>query len=232
MDLDRVADACGFRFDPQFVAARNDQQASVAAGVLERNHHERVDQFLQVDFAGHRLRHFHDGGELQLLDRRPDRSVGLWRLRLLPQIGMGLVQMADLAVGAPAQIAGPRVPKVRVGNCCQIACRIEARCELVGDSFVLNEAVLACKSDGSFVKRHRVLFPAFQARDFGADQRCAVGEILGAVLCPKCNLPVMGEERLKVRASLVGRRRVTRRRSCERAMEVVFGRLEIRQKRR
>ena len=107
MDLDRVADACGFRFDPELVAARNNQQTSIAAGVLERDHHERVDQLLQIDFARHRLRHLHYGGEFQLLDRCPDRSVGLRRRRLLSQMGMCLIKVADLAVGAPAHIAGP-----------------------------------------------------------------------------------------------------------------------------
>ena len=74
--LDRIATGGGYRLDSQFVAARQDQEAAVSAGVFERNHHECLDQLLEHDLAKHRLRRFDHCGEVQVLDGRPDRSRG------------------------------------------------------------------------------------------------------------------------------------------------------------
>ena len=71
---DGVAAGRGFRRDAQLVAARQDQQPPLSTGVLNRRTHERVEQFLEDDLAGHGLRDFEHGREVQVFDRCPDRA--------------------------------------------------------------------------------------------------------------------------------------------------------------
>jgi hypothetical protein len=78
-DRDSVAADGGFRLDAQFGASRDDQKAPFSACVLKRNHHECIDQFLEVDLTSDRLRYFDDSGEVQVFDRRPNCAVGMQR---------------------------------------------------------------------------------------------------------------------------------------------------------
>jgi hypothetical protein len=55
---------------------------------------------------------------------------------------------------------------------------------LVGQRFVLYEAILAGRLNGLLVQTHCVRFPPFHAGRLGGGQRRAVGEILGAVFRP------------------------------------------------
>jgi len=71
---DSLAASSCFRLDPLFNTPGKNQQASLSSRVLNRCAHERVDQFLQDDFARHCLRDFDNGGEIQVFDRCPDRA--------------------------------------------------------------------------------------------------------------------------------------------------------------
>ena len=64
----------GFRRDPLLDASRKNQQASLGARLLDRDAHERVDQFFGDDFARDGLRHLDHGREVELFDRRPDHA--------------------------------------------------------------------------------------------------------------------------------------------------------------
>ena len=54
-DLDPVTGSCGFRCDSQRVTSRKDQEPSLGAGMLDRDQHERIDQFFENNLTGYRL---------------------------------------------------------------------------------------------------------------------------------------------------------------------------------
>ena len=67
-------------------------------------------------------------------------------------------------------------------------------------------------------------------RQLRPDQRCAMLEILGAILRPDLMLPVMRCHGVDVLQSLSPRRRVAGGGSCQCAVEVIFGFLEMRRR--
>ncbi len=73
----------------------------------------------------------------------------------------------------------------------ETACRIKARGEFVAEALVLNKAVLPRQPDGLFIETLGVQLPAFQARNLGADQSCAVCEGFRAGRRPPRELLVM-----------------------------------------
>src|SRR5271154_5804525 len=95
-----------------------------------------------------------------------------------------LIQLPYLAVGSPTQIAVPGVAQVGLGNSPEATCRVEARGELAGDAFVLDEPVLSRQPDGLFVEMFGLEVPPFDSGDLGTDQGRTVCEVLGAVMCP------------------------------------------------
>ena len=56
--------------------------------------------------------------------------------------GMELVELPHLAISAPAQVAGPGLAQVRVGEQGQSSLAVELGGQLIGKRFVLHEAVL------------------------------------------------------------------------------------------
>ncbi len=104
---------------------------------------------------------------------------------------VGLIQLPYLAVGPPTQIAVPGVPKVRLGDGLEATCRVEPRSELACDPFVLNEPVLPSQPNGLFIETLGVKLSAFDAGDLGTDQRGSICEVLGAVMGPDLELPMM-----------------------------------------
>jgi hypothetical protein len=83
-----------------------------------------------------------------------------------------------------------------VSNSLIAAGEIRLCSEFVRDALVLSEAVLTRGSYRLFVEALGVQFPAFDTGDLGADQRCAISEILGAILRQYNDLLVVGLERL------------------------------------
>src|SRR5229473_5096012 len=97
---------------------------------------------------------------------------------------MKLFELPHLAGRAPAKIAAPRLPQIRVGDRIEAALRVEARGQLMGQALVLDEAVLARRVDGLFVEALRIQFPPFQTRELGANQCRPVCERCRTVVCP------------------------------------------------
>src|SRR5260221_5911821 len=60
MDPDAVATAPRFRLDLELAAVRKNQEATVGPSMLDRNSHQRLDQPLEDDLAGHGFRHLDD----------------------------------------------------------------------------------------------------------------------------------------------------------------------------
>ena len=96
-------------------------------------------------------------------------------------------------------------------NGLEAASGVEARCKLVGERFVVDEAVCAGRADRLFVETLGVQRPAFDARDLRADQRSAVCEILRAMLRPCEKLSVVGGQRLGMLLVLRGERGIAER---------------------
>ncbi len=67
------------------------------------------------------------------------------------------------------------------------------------------ETVVVCRTDRRFVEMFSVEHPAFDARDFRADERGFSFEICGAMQCPYLELPVMVVKGGKMLLSLFGR---------------------------
>ena len=176
---DGVSAGPRFRLDPLLGAAGKNQHTSLGARVLDRRAHESVDEFLQDDLAGDRLRHFDHGREIQVLDRCRDRARRTRDPLILPQVRMQLIELAHLPVGSPAQIAVPGVSQICLRDLVETTCGIETRGELVSKTLVLDEAVLACRANRILVQAHRVQLPAFQPRNLGAGQRRARRERCG-----------------------------------------------------
>jgi hypothetical protein len=59
---------------------------------------------------------------------------------------------------------------------------------------MVNKAISLGGANGLFVELHGVESPTFDTRDFSADQRGAVLEILRAMVSPNSHLPVVSSQ--------------------------------------
>ena len=105
---------------------------------------------------------------------------------------MGVLELPDFAVGAPAQIAVPGVAQIGMRDRFKAACSIEPCGEFVGDALVLDEPVLTRQPNGLFVETLGFQFSAFEACDLGGDQRRTTPKVLGTVLRPLFKLLPVG----------------------------------------
>lgn len=104
--------------------------------------------------------------------------------------------------------------------------RVEARGKVVGDRLIVDKAVRVRRTDGLFVKTLSIELAALYARDLRARQCGAVFEIVGAILCPYCEQPVVSRQGLEMLLSLVGRRGIGACGVRKRAIEVILRRFE------
>ena len=111
--------------------------------MLDRGTHQRIEQLFEHDLARDGLRHLDHGREIEVFDRCADRarrsSGGLFR----PQVRVELIELPDLAICAPAEIAVTGIAQVGLRDGLEAACGVEASRKLVGERFVVDEAVLA-----------------------------------------------------------------------------------------
>src|ERR1700730_4748160 len=137
-----------------------------------------------------------------------------------------LVELPHLAEGSPAKIAVACAPKVSLGKCLEAARGVKSRSRLMGNRFVLDEAVLTCRSNGLLIQMHSVEIAALAATDLGDDYRRVVPEILGTIRRPGRELLVVGGKCLPILGPLLGRCRVVLCCPRERVIEKVFSRLK------
>src|SRR5262249_32307779 len=194
-----------------------------SACVLKRNHHECLDQFLEVDLTSDRLRYFDDSGEVQVLDRRPNGAVGMQRCRLLPQVRVCVVQLTDLAVRSPKEVAIPGFEHIRVCELLETTCCVESRGELVGDRLIIDKAVVVRRADGLFVELLGLEHVAFDPGNLRAYQRGTVFKVLRAMLRPYLLLLLVSSERREMPLSRVVRCRVNGRSSRECTVKMILG---------
>ncbi len=162
--------------------------------MLDRDSHEGLDQLAELDLARHRLRGLDHGVEVQVLDGRTDHRGRRSASRFLAQPRVALLELPHLAQRAPAKIVVARVAQVGVGDGLKAARRVEARGQLMGQAFVLDETAFVSRSNGVFVPAHGVGVSSFKARDLGRHQCVLVAESGWIVVGPLAQLLKVGRQ--------------------------------------
>src|SRR5262245_65896869 len=98
------------------------------------------------------------------------------------EIGILRLELPDLALSAPLPEGVPSVSQVGPRDPIEPASPVEVRGDLEGERLVVDEAVVARRTNGLLVELHRIGVTSLDARDLGGYQGSAVAEILGT--CP------------------------------------------------
>src|SRR5262245_40361018 len=107
--------------------------------MFERDRHQGLDELAEDDLARHGLRSFDHRAYIELRDRRPEGGGG-WRGKgLLAQERVRLLELPDLTIGTPSEVAVPCVTKIGVGDRLEAARRVEPRAQFVSKALVLDE---------------------------------------------------------------------------------------------
>src|ERR1700682_1357772 len=207
-----AAAARRFRRDAWLVAWEQDEQATLGAGVCDRDPQERLDELTEDDLAGYRLRGLEHRPDIQLLDGRANGSGGRRRDWRIAALRMKLFELPHLAERTPAQVTVPRVPQAGVGDRSNAARRIEPRGQLMGQAFVLHETVLASRPNGLLVQTHGVGLPPFEAGYLGRHQGVFVAERRWIDVGPLAQLFPVRSQEVEPPGLLVGRRVLIERR--------------------
>ena len=135
---------------------------------------------------------------------------------VVAELRVGLFELPDLALGAPAEITGLCVPQIGVADRLEAARSVEPRSQFVSQTLVLHETVLARRSNGLLVETHGVGVPPFEAGDLGRHQGVFVGERRRIIFRPFAQLFPMRRQQVAPLGLVVGRRvLITRRhRQC------------------
>src|SRR5215471_3589748 len=96
-------------------ASRKNEQPAHGARLLDCGAHEGLEQLFQDDVTRYCLRHFDDGGEIQMFNRGFDCTRQTRHALVQSQPRMELIELPHLSVRSPAQIALPRVSEMSVG---------------------------------------------------------------------------------------------------------------------
>src|SRR5262245_18939917 len=119
-----------FRFDLQHISSRNDQETSLGAGVLDGRSQEPVDEFFENHLARKCLRGCYHCREIEMFDRRFDRTSCPPRGLFLPQMRIEPIELQHLSVGSPSKIALPCVSQVKMRDLLEAPRRVKARSQL------------------------------------------------------------------------------------------------------
>src|ERR1700716_2394524 len=165
-----AAAARRFRRDAWLVAWEQDEQATLGAGMFDRDPQERLDELTEDDLAGHRLRGLEHRPDIQLLEGRANGSGGRCRDWCVAEMRMKLFELPHLAIGSPTQIAVAGVLQIHAGNLLEAMRRVEAGSQFIGERLIVNKAVCVSRADGLFVEAHRFNIAAVDPRDLGPDQ--------------------------------------------------------------
>ena len=217
-DLDRLPVGPGLRFDPRRVAPEEDEQAALGAGLFERERHQGLDEPVEDDLTGDGLRGLDHRADVQVLDGGAEQGGGRRRGGVLAELRVGLLELPDLAQGAPAEITVPCVPQIGLGDGLEAARRVEPRGHLMGQAFVLHEAVLASRLNGLLVQSHGIDVASFEAGDLGRHQGVLVGERRRVGFGPLAQLFPVRRQEVAPPGLLVGRSLLIERRHRQRGV--------------
>ena len=169
-------------------AAHENEQATLGAGVFERDRHQGFDQPVEKDLAGYGLRGLDHRPSVQLIGWCADRGLGRGLGRMLAEVWMELFELPDLSVGAPAEITGSGVAQICMGDSLETERHVETRGHLVGQRLVLHEALLAGRLNGLLVQTHRIAVSTPEAGDLSRHQGVFVAECRRIVFGPFAQL--------------------------------------------
>src|SRR5579863_3189737 len=123
------------------IASRENQQPTFRTGMFDRRTHQRVYQLLENDLTRNRFRNLDHRSQIQALNRRQYRCCGIGDRLVHSELRIDLVELANLSVCSPAQVAVPRVPQIGRRDLLETARRVEASRKLVSNRLVVYEAV-------------------------------------------------------------------------------------------
>src|SRR5262245_65492645 len=95
----------------------------------------------------------------------------------LDEIGLPRLELPDFPLSAPLPVPRPSVPHVRFRDPVEAIGCVELRGPFQGEGLVVDEAVLARRTDRVLVQLRGVALPAFDPRPVGGDQRGTLPEI-------------------------------------------------------
>src|ERR1700730_5502092 len=119
--------AASFCFDALLITSREDQETALSTCLLDCYSHELVDQFVQDDLAGDRMRHFDHRREIQVFDRCADRAHLSRNWRFFPEVWIYLFKLPNLPCRSPTEITVPGVSHVRMGDPFKAPRRVKSR---------------------------------------------------------------------------------------------------------
>ena len=136
---------------------------------------------------------------------------------LLPELRILLIELAHFAFGSPAEIAVPGFSQIRIRYLVETSRRIESCGKFVGERLVVDEARLHVPSGLPVRKAASAsIVAAFDARDLGRHECCAVFEILRDNSPPIAELLlVFGQSRRNARCLFIWRCTIASGRSRE-----------------
>src|SRR6185312_10271619 len=117
-----------------------------------------------------------------MFDRRPDRAGRNERWVCLLQVRIYLIELPHLAIRPPTDIAVSRVAQIGIRDFLKPASCVVACSHFIGERLVVDEAACASRADSLIVEAHCVNVTAFDASNFGPDERLTITEIVGAIL--------------------------------------------------
>src|SRR5690242_11776199 len=123
------------------IALRENQQTSFRACMFDRRTHKRVNQLLENDLSRNRFGNFDHRSQIQVLNGRQYRCRRIGDRLFHSELRIELLELANLSVGSPAQVAVPRVPQIGSRDLLETARRVEASRQLVSKRLVLYEAI-------------------------------------------------------------------------------------------
>src|SRR5580698_11430326 len=169
------------RFDQQIAISGQDKQPPLGPRILHRDSYELLDQLGKNHLTGNRLRGLNYRFNVQLPRLHINGGCGRG---FLAQAWVAFVELPYFSVGAPTGVAVARVAEMRVSGRFETARQIVLRRQLVGEAFVLNEAVVARQMDSLLVETQGVAVSLFQTGDLSQYQRVLVAESRWIVFGP------------------------------------------------
>ena len=140
-NFDHATASLSFRLDPGLIAAKSDQRTALRSRMFDRDPHQGLDELVEDDLARHGLRGLDYCPDVEVRDRRADRSGRRGRSSVIVERRVKLVNLSHLTMSTPTEIAVAGVSQIGVGDRLEAARGVEPRSSFMRDGFILDEAV-------------------------------------------------------------------------------------------
>ena len=215
------------RLDAIVLPSGKNQETSFGARVLDGRAHQRVDQLLQHDLTRYRFGHLDHGRQIEMLDWMSGSSRSHRRSTLGSDLRIELLELSNLGIRSPAEIAVAGIAQVGRCNRLEAARRVKAAGPLVGDRLIVDKAVRVRRMHGFLIEVLRVEHAAFNPGDFRTNDRCAALKGDRVMLGPHFELLVVTDQSLEVLPPLVARGDLTGCSMRQRTVKLKVGGFEV-----